>query len=512
MANNNNLKNTMQSEIKIINGKIQSIKRIESGVKLIIDGKSYKYSNAYIYPGFVDSHGHIASLGSSVTGLNLNKAKSAEECVELCQNTNNFKGDWISGRGWNQEKWFKKELPTASILDDVFPDTPVFLVRVDGHCAWVNTEAMRRANINKFSKDSSGGHIARSKSGYPTGILFDDAIDLVKNKIPKYSKEQIKRNIIIATGVLAQQGITEVHDMDVNPSLIEIYKELSNEGSLPIRINSYISGHNEEWKIHHILPFHSKFYNVSGIKLYADGSLGSRTAAMIKSYTDDNDNKGMFLISNNELFKRAKLALEAGFDVAVHAIGDAANRMVLETYAHLFDNKIVDVNSILRLEHAQHIIPQDLQYFSKYPIVASVQPIHCISDVETITEKRIGTRINYAYPWKSIIDNGGILISGSDFPIEDFNVLSGIDAFVNRRPKNSQNSWFSNESLTINEAIKAYTLNPQNILGNQRGEIKVNNDADLVILDKDVHKINNNEIKRTKIIATITAGKIVNQV
>jgi len=259
-----------------------------------------------------------------------------------------------------------KSFPDRSILDSVFPNTPVYLTRIDGHTVWVNSKALEIAKINKFTPDISGGYIERDKSGNPTGILSDNAIDLVKNKIPRYSKKQLKKNIISAFSELINNGITSVHDMDVSPSLLDIYHELNERGQISIRIYAYVSGHYNEWLEHNLKQYKSEHFNIVGIKLYADGSLGSRTAAMLQPYSDKPGTKGIFLTSEEYLFRKSKKAIEQDFHVAVHAIGDAANRMVLKTYLKLYDNKIAEDNAVLRVEHAQHMHPDDLQYLKKY--------------------------------------------------------------------------------------------------------------------------------------------------
>lgn len=497
-----------QGKIEIESGKIKYLEESSGFILIILDQKEYLFENAWALTGITDSHGHIAALGSKLSGLNLDDAKSSEECVEIISDFEPNRGEWLTGNGWNQELWKEKSFPDRSILDSVFPNTPVYLSRIDGHTVWVNSKALKIAKINKFTPDISGGYIERDKSGNPTGILSDNAMELVKNNIPQYSKEQLKKNIISAFYELINNGITCVHDMDVSPSLLDIYHQLNEEGQIPVRIYSYVSGHNDEWLKYNIKPYKSEHFNIVGIKLYADGSLGSRTAAMFEPYSDHSDTKGIFLASDDELFNKSKKAIEQHFHVAIHAIGDAANKMVLKTFSKLYDNNIAEDNAVLRLEHAQHIHPDDLKYFEKHRIITSIQPIHCISDAATISQKRLGNRSNYAYPWKSLIDAGAVFISGSDFPIESHNPFTGLDALINRIPFGLKKSWHDYEKIDIDTALNSYTSEPYSAINLEgiSGTLKNGDIADMIIIDRDL--FNTTDIKLTKIVAVLVDGKI----
>ncbi|MFC2130825.1 amidohydrolase [Bacteroidota bacterium] len=500
---------SFQGNIVVRDGKIVTLSEGIGFVTIETDENIIRFENAWANPGFTDSHGHIAALGSKINGLNLSDALSAEECIEKSKQHKKFRSDWLTGKGWNNELWKNKKFPGKEILDDAFPDIPVHFVRVDGHAAWVNSLALKISGIDKFTLDTYGGIIERDKSGNPTGILHDNAIDLVKKQIPKYSKKQLKENIKTSLNELVKNGITCVHDMDVNPEFLEIYHELNETNEISIRIFSYVSGHNNEWLNYNVIPSFSRQLSIVGVKFYADGSLGSRSAAMLEPYTDAPNQKGIFLIDEEELLKRSTKALESGFHVAVHAIGDAANRFVLNTYRKLFEKRISDNNSVLRVEHAQHIHPKDLRLFDRYNIVASVQPVHCISDAATISEKRIGKRCEFAYPWKTLIDNGISFISGSDFPIESHNPFLAIDALTRRVPFGGVKSWFENEKLDISTAIDTNTVNPHEILKSEtkNGELKKGFQADIVILNKNIYQ--DSEILNTHVMATIVDGKMM---
>jgi hypothetical protein len=284
---------------------------------------------------------------------------------------------------------------------------------------------------------------------------------------------------------------------------------LDEENLLPINFFSYVSGHNNEWIEHDIIPFQGRNFSIVGVKFYSDGSLGSRSAAMLEDYSDKPGERGLFLISQEELFKRADLAIKAGFHVAVHAIGDAGNRMVINTYKDLHDKKIAGKETVLRLEHAQHINQRDLEKLGKYNIISSVQPIHCISDVATITENRVGSRVKDAYRWKSLIDSGSQLVCGSDFPIESHNPFLGISALINRIPNGLTNSWNPEEIIDLETALISYSLQPE-LLVNSINNLHLPNPKiidNFIIINQKIDE--KNDIKQTKVLATFQNGKFI---
>jgi predicted amidohydrolase YtcJ len=500
--------NPFQKKIIVDNNKIKSIEPCDKSVVLIIEGIEYSFTNCWAYPGFVDSHGHVAALGSKLQGLNLTLAHSAEECIGLAASFKKLRGGWVYGFGWNNELWQNNNFPTKELLDDYFKDTPVYLTRIDGHCAWVNSKALELAGINILTPDPIGGKILREKSGCPTGILLDNAMDLVSRLIPKPTREQVSDNIIFALNKLAESGITEVCDMDMEPDFLEIYKKLDSENNLPVRVNAFVKGQNDEWLEDHLKPYNGKNFKLSGVKFYADGALGSRGAALIEPYSDDNTN-GLLLINHEHLYNKCKLALNNGFDVAVHAIGDAGNRLVLEVFAKLFDDGVPSENSNLRLEHAQIIHPDDLHFFSKYRIHASIQPIHCLSDAP-MARRRLGSRTSYSYRWKSLIESGALLSAGSDFPIESHNPLTGLSALIYRIPFGENEPWGEAECLTPQEAISAYSLwyNKSTRKDELYGRLAPGKIADITILDRDITTCTADEILETKVMATVCGGKL----
>jgi predicted amidohydrolase YtcJ len=497
-----------QGKINIENGIVKSVSSEPGAVTIVKDGTDLKFPNAWVYPGFSDAHGHISALGSKLSNINLSQAKSQEECAEIALKHDNPSSEWLTAWGWNEELWEDKVSPDASILDEYFSDRLVCFTRIDGHAAWVNSAAMKIAGINKKSKNPEGGIIVKDEKGLPTGLLIDNAMELVKKLLPRSSPEQTKKMIILALEELAGKGISCVHDMDVSPEHIPVFKELEREGKLSLKIYSYIKAQNDEWKQFKVVPYNGKKFHVSGLKFYTDGALGSRGAALFDKYSDS-DSKGLFLIGEDELFRKAKAGLENGFHIAVHAIGDAANSLVLKVFKKLYDEKIADKNSVLRVEHAQVIEQKDLKIFSENKIFASVQPVHCISDAQ-MAEKRLGKRCSNAYLWKTLISIGAELIAGSDFPIEDHNPLSGIDAFIGRVPFGSNEPWYPDERVSREEAIKFYTVSSSGLTSNLKSKkIEKGMSADLTILDKNLLLCPESEIKEANVIATFVDGEPV---
>ncbi len=485
--------------ISINNGLIESVENSDF-TEIIIDGVSSKFDNAYAIPGIVDAHAHIIGLGENLNTIRLEKANSKSELINLVKQID-IKDGWITGRGWNEESWDDKSLHSLD-LDTISSEVPIFLVRVDGHAAWVNSKALEASGITKDTANPNGGSIQKDSTGIPTGLLIDNAIELVRDNIPKASNELIKKYIRDACNECLSNGITEVHDMDVHLNHIQAYKELDNDNLLPIRLVQYIRGFDGEYKDIQPTPYSGNNLQIVGLKFYADGALGSRGALMIDKYNDA-ETYGLELISKEELYERASDGCKKGWDIAVHAIGDKANRNVLDVYERL-RNKSYD--NILRVEHSQLVHPDDIERFAKLDVFASVQPIHCTSD-KNMAIKRLGEDYKFAYPWKTLLNTGATLIAGSDFPIESHNPFFGIDAFINRIANNEELTWQEEETLTLQESLKSYCYTPHLASGNiNSGTLETGKRADITIIDNDLSQPKT--IKHTKVIATIAKGKL----
>ncbi len=498
-----------QVKIEIAKGVIKSVSETPGYVSLINKKESINIKDVWLYPGFVDAHGHIVALGQMISSLNLSDCNTALECVVKAKNFKGRRGQWLVGRAWNHENWNTKEYPTKKILDASFPDTPVSLTRVDGHTVWVNSFALRLAGIDKNTTAPPGGAIMRDANSEPTGILIDNAMSLISDLLPPRSEKAIEQYIVDANKKLLSAGITEVHDMDVSPAYIPIYKRLDEAGKLNVRIQAFVQAQNDEWLKNEIKPYIGNMFNVIGVKFYADGALGSHGAAMLEPYSDLPTSKGLLLISEDELYGKAAAAIDKGFHIATHAIGDAANHLVLNVYERLRNDGIASNDAILRIEHTQILKQSDILRLAESRIYASMQAVHCLSDAE-MAQKRIGNRVRNSYLWKSLMSVGTIVAGGSDFPIESHNPLIGIDAFIHRTPIGKSEAWLSKERILPEQAIDAYTVNAHILSDNaeRRGSIQKGLSADFTILNKDIGKLSHSDFASVEVLATIINGKI----
>lgn len=450
----------IRAEIVVQNGKIQKISPSRTRSCVIdLDSKVTRdYGDSYFLLGLVDSHLHIWGMGMLLFDPNFTELNSAEKCVEVAAQFEPNRGDWLYGRGWNHEKWQSKEFPDKKLLDIVFPNNPVFFWRVDGHAAWVNSKALQLAKISRFTSDPNGGKILRDDCGNPNGILIDSAATALEAIIPPYKPQRLEKMILGAIDEFKKAGLTGAHDMDVPPDQIEIFKSLDAEGKLNFHVTSYISAQNDEYLTHNVEPYEGNYFKIKGIKFFADGALGSSGAALLSPYDDQLDTRGFLLMSEDTLYEKAKTGIERGFDIATHAIGDSAVRMVLNVYERLRKNNIPRDSTILRIEHAQTIHPDDLPRFAKLGVFAAVQPIHCTSDA-AMAFKRLGTSRcrSSAYLWQSLLSSGAVIAGGSDSPIEPYDPFRGIKAFTRRQPDGFEIPFFPKEKINLVEALKCYT-------------------------------------------------------
>ncbi len=489
-----------QGNIYIENGKIKVAEPAKGYIQIFEGNSFHKFENCFIFPGFVDSHCHLLGLGEKISEISLENCESPEECA-IALTEAKPRNNWLIARGWNQEKWNKLESYDKKLLDFYFPDIPIFFIRIDGHCAWVNSKALEIAGINNLTPDPEGGKILRYKSGEPNGLLIDNAINLVANLIPKYARNEYKEFIKKGAYECLKYGITEIHDMDVNPDFLDIYYELDKEGLLPLKINIFLSAQNYPLTIENFNTQKINNVNIIGLKFFMDGALGSRGAALSLAYKDQPNYKGLILINKFKLIEKVKKGIDRGFDIAIHAIGDKANKIALDIYENVY--QMANINKVnLRIEHAQIVSETDLERFSKFGVLASVQPIHCISDA-SMAEKRLPpTLLKDSYRWKSFIDKGIKVIAGSDFPVESPDPLLGIYAFINRIPFDSQKPWFPKEKISIEEALKAYIITPRQIIS-QDIAIEPLKIADFIVVNNNFSKELSDE---TRVLGVYTNG------
>lgn len=472
----------IKSKITVVDGFIKSIEPSRT-VELVIDGNYYAFEGCSILPGLTDSHCHVWGLGMVNSGMDLSVASSEIETLKIAKLNDFRKGEWILGRGWNNELWENTDLPTKSNADIVFPDSPIALTRIDGHSIWCNSKALELAGINSDTIDLDGGKIIRDENGLPTGLLIDNAMNLLDSKIPDYTDEQLEKFILTGLDLCVKAGLTAVHDVDVSSRMVDIYKRLNEHGKLPLRVYAFVSCQNDEAFESAIEPYYSEYFTIKGIKLYSDGALGSYGAALLEDYCDKPGEKGLILMNADNMSKKMIKAAELGLDIAVHAIGDRANREVLDAFDILLA-KNPNIKSKLRMEHSQIVDPSDIARFKKMNVNASVQSIHFVGDA-VMAEKRLGSErlLKSGYLWKSFEDAGVLLLGGSDFPIESHNPFLGINAFVNRQNNLNIADELKRECLSLESALKCYTLNPYIALGiESNGKLAPNYKADFTII------------------------------
>jgi len=472
-----------------------------------------------VFPGFIDSHAHLGNLGIMLENLIVYGTTSVQEVQALVakQIAARPKGSWIRGRGWDQNRWKTKSFPTVSALDAVAPENPVYLTRVDGHAVWVNTRVLEIAKIDRSTKDPDGGKILRDARGNPTGVFIDNAIDMLNEVLPQPTSQERIAAVKLAVDECLRNGLTEVHDMGVDREQIEIYKRMIQGGTFPFRVYTALEG-KDLWEQYMNTGPEIGGYGgrltVRALKLYADGALGSRGAALIEPYADDPGNRGLTLTSERELRSAIQQASDHGFQPCVHAIGDRANNIVLNVYESVLaplESGARDVR--FRIEHAQVLDAADIPRFHTLGVLAVMQPAHCTSDM-TWAEERLGSRRSAgAYAWRSLLNTGTIIPGGSDFPVESPNPLWGFYAAITRQDHNGQpeGGWHPEQRMSRGEALKAFTLWGAMAGFQERnaGSIERGKWADLTVLSDDIMTIDPSQILSTRVVMTIVAGEVV---
>ncbi|HEX2121182.1 MAG TPA: amidohydrolase, partial [Thermoanaerobaculia bacterium] len=421
-------------------------------------------------------------------------------------------GEWVLGRGWDQNEWPVTEFPTAGPLDAAIPSNPVWLKRVDGHAGLANSAAMRAAGITAATKDPEGGRILRDARGEPTGVFIDAAMSLVESKMPQPTAAQRKARVLASAQAIAAHGLTEVHDAGIDGATITAVKELIDEKRFPIRVYAML-GDNEAllrtWFAQKPLIDYGGRLTVRSVKLYADGALGSRGAALLEPYSDDPGNRGLLLATPEHIADVARRARAAGYQVNTHAIGDRGVRNVIDSYGAAG----VTVSDRFRIEHLQVISPPDIPRLVAGGIIASMQPTHATSDMNW-AEARLGPeRAKGAYAWRTVLNAGGRLALGSDFPVEDVNPFFGIYSAVTRQDHSGQpaGGWMPQERLTLAEAIRGFTLDAAYAAFEEtsRGTIEPGKLADLTIVEGDLLAMPHSELYKAKVRYTVVGGEVV---
>jgi hypothetical protein len=455
------------------------------------DARVVDLGEAIVVPGLSDGHGHLAGLGRALSSVILVGADSRAEALERLEAAprSAFQADWLIGQGWDQNDWPEKAFPTRAELDARFPSTPVALSRIDGHALWVNGEALRRARITRDTKDPEGGRILRGADGEPTGILVDNAMDLVFAVLPPPTDEQFAMQLEAALARCAQGGMTGVHDAGMDLRTFELLRRWDEEGRLPLRVYVMVDGMGPDREAFlRMGPVQGKKLTARAVKLSVDGALGSRGAALHSAYADEAGHKGLLLLTPEEYEARVRAFIGKNFQVATHAIGDRANTLVLDTVLKVAGAQAVR-GGRHRVEHAQVMRLEDIAKLGANGFIASVQPTHATSDMPW-AEARVGAeRIQGAYAWQRLKAAGATLALGSDFPVEQPDMMAGLYAARTRQDSSGQppGGWLPDQRLSGQEALEGFTVGNAyaSFAEEQRGRLQRGMDADFVVLSVD---------------------------
>lgn len=470
-----------------------------------------------LLPGLTDAHAHMYGLGYLQVSLDLGGSASVHEAVERIAAFAgaNPRSGWIQGRGWNQVIWPVREFPQASDIDAVVSDRPVFLARIDGHAAWVNSTALDIAGIDDDTPDPVGGKIIRDSRGKATGILIDKAMNLVREHVPTPTKADYRQALLAAIEQLLALGITGVHDAGISITQAEVYMAMADDGELDARIYAMLAdaGANLDAMGKPLVAYGNDRLDIRSVKIYADGALGSRGAAMLEPYSDDAENVGLAFVDGDQLASAISKANRMGFQVGVHAIGDRGNRLVLDAYAAVQDGKASPLRN--RIEHAQIISLDDIPRFAKLGVIAAMQPVHATSDMN-MAEDRIGPdRIQGGYAWRKLLRSGAIIASGSDFPVELANPFHGLHAAVSRQDRNNlpADGWYAEEAMTRAEALRSFTLDAA-FAAHQEGRLgslEPGKWADFILIDQNYFEVPVDRIDDIRVLETWIGGQRVFQ-
>jgi predicted amidohydrolase YtcJ len=468
-----------------------------------------------VLPGLVDAHAHLASQGYLAVSLDVTGLKSLDETLAKISayGKENPAAAFITGRGWNQVLWPDKKFPTAADIDSVLADRPVWLHRIDGHAGWANSKMLALAGIDDDTPDPVGGKIMRDSNGKATGVIIDLAMDMLDAKIPPPSKDDIRKAYLEAVASLVPLGMTGMHDAGISITEAEVLISMADNNELDMRVYAMISdtGANLDAMGKPLKAYGRERLDIQAVKIYADGALGSRGAAMIEPYADDAENRGLPFITEQQLTGYVRKANDMGFQVGIHAIGDLGNRMSLNAFDAVQGGKPSPLRN--RIEHSQIIALDDIPRFAELGVIASMQPIHATSDMN-MAEDRIGPdRIQGGYAWRRLLDTGAVIAAGSDFPVELPNPFLGLYAAVTRQDGGGLPSggWYPDQALSRAEALHAFTLAAAFAAHQEDrlGSLEAGKWADFIVVDRDYFEIPANEIDDVKVLQTWVGGELV---
>ena len=476
-----------------------------------------------VVPGFIDAHGHLINLGLSLLRLNFVGTKNYQEIVDAvaAKAESLPEGEWITGRGWDQNDWPEKTFPNHAPLSGRSPYNPVALTRIDGHAMLVNAKALELAGIDRETADPPGGRIVRDETGAATGVLVDRAQGLVARHIPPDTEAARREAMALAIRECLKYGLTSVHDAGVSGADIELYKAMIDDDEFDLRVYAMIratdvSTVDRYFESGPLIAYGGNRLTVRSLKAMMDGALGSRGAALFDPYTDDPGNTGLQMMPTDELAALTVRALEAGFQVNTHAIGDKGNHETLDAYQTALRTPSVKEkarNARLRIEHAQVVALNDIPRFAALGVIPSMQATHATSDMYWAEDRLGGNRIAGSYAWRRFLDSGSRIANGSDFPVESPNPLWGFYAAITRQDHEGwpEGGWRPGQRMTRAEALKSFTLDAAYAAFEDglKGSIEPGKLADIVVLSADIMKIQPAQILETEVVMTILGGKIV---
>jgi predicted amidohydrolase YtcJ len=475
---------------------------------------------ATVVPGLHDAHGHFTGLGAFLQSLDLRGTTSYQQIVDRVRErvARARPGEWIVGRAWDQNDWADTRFPTHDALSAVSPNNPVYLTRVDGHAGVANRAAMTLAGLTGATPDPAGGRIIRGAGNEPTGVLIDNAQAIVSSRIPPVSDRQLEEQILLADQEMRRLGITTVHDAGTDARTVDAYKRLIDAGRLKTRLYVMLRG-----SLASLRPFFDKgpivdyahhHLALRAIKIVADGALGSRGAAMLEPYDDEPGARGLLTTPPEEIYAQTLAASKAGFQTAVHAIGDRANRIVLDTFERV-QREVPGSRALrMRVEHAQILDAKEIPRFAALGVIASMQATHATSDMPWVPARIGRARTEEgAYVWRKILSTGAVIANGSDFPVEEPDPMRGLYAAVTRQDASGQprDGWMADQRMTREEALESFTRNAAFAAHAESlsGSLEAGKLADLVVLSSDIMRVPPRDILQTTARLTIVGGEIV---
>lgn len=482
-------------------------------------------------PGFIDGHGHFLGLGRSKMILDLSKAKNFDEIVRLVELAARKApaGQWIVGRGWHQAKWDPKPVPnvdgcpTHEKLSQATPENPVLLTHASGHMGLANAKAMQLAGVDRQTPDPSGGQILRDEAGHPIGVFRETAMGLIAaarsrsetHRTAKQETEELDEAIRLATRECLSKGVTSFQDAGSSFATIDRLQQWARRGRLELRLWVMVDEPNaalaERLPQYRILGLGHHHLTVRAIKRFMDGALGSHGAWLLAPYDDLPDSTGLNTTPVASIRQTARLAMEHGFQLCVHAIGDRANRETLDLFERVFQRHPEKTDLRWRIEHAQHLHPRDIPRFAKLGVIASMQGVHCTSDAPFVVE-RLGKRRaeQGAYAWQSLLRTGALVSNGTDAPVEDVDPIASFHASVTRQPARGK-AFFPAQRMTRQQALRSYTLDAAHAAFEEqlKGSLVPGKLADIVVLSHDVMTVPAAEIRQARVVYTIVGGKVL---